>query len=193
MGRKRTRMITEAWEEQRAIKEVMLFLQSYGVTTSLATKIYKYYGDDAITIVRRIPTGWHATSTASASSPPTRSHAPWVWPRTTPAPRGRRRGLCAEPSHRRRSCLPAQQRADAQAAELLGVAPEQTTYGILDLWRRRSGQGRRGAGRKRVHSASIRYTIGRNAPVDRRAGHAVLRRRPRPKPTICWPRNAPSI
>ncbi len=55
VGRKRTRMITEAWEEQRAIKEVMLFLQSYGVTTSLATKIYKYYGDDATTIVTRQP------------------------------------------------------------------------------------------------------------------------------------------
>ena len=48
-------MITAAWEEQRAIKEVMIFLQSHGVTTSLATKIYKYYGDEAIAIVRENP------------------------------------------------------------------------------------------------------------------------------------------
>ena len=55
VGPKRVRMITTAWEEQRAIKEVMLFLQSNGVSTSLATKIYKTYGDDAIAIVRADP------------------------------------------------------------------------------------------------------------------------------------------
>lgn len=55
VGRKRTRMIREAWAEQRAIKEVMLFLQSHGVSTSLATKIYKYYGDNAIGIVQTDP------------------------------------------------------------------------------------------------------------------------------------------
>jgi exodeoxyribonuclease V alpha subunit len=55
VGRKRVQMITQAWSEQRAIKEVMLFLQSHGVTTSLATKIYKTYGDEAIAIVRQDP------------------------------------------------------------------------------------------------------------------------------------------
>lgn len=55
IGPKRQQMITAAWAEQQAIKEVMLFLQSHGVTTSLATKIYKYYGDDAIGIVRSDP------------------------------------------------------------------------------------------------------------------------------------------
>ena len=55
VGKVRTRTIIRAWEEQKAIKEVMLFLQSHGVTTSLATKIYKYYGDDAIGIVRQDP------------------------------------------------------------------------------------------------------------------------------------------
>jgi exodeoxyribonuclease V alpha subunit len=34
-------MITAAWEEQRAIKEVMVFLQGMGVSTSLAVRIYK--------------------------------------------------------------------------------------------------------------------------------------------------------
>jgi exodeoxyribonuclease V alpha subunit len=55
VGRKRVRMIMQAWEEQRAIKEVMIFLQSHGVSTSLATKIYKRYGDEAIQIVTQNP------------------------------------------------------------------------------------------------------------------------------------------
>lgn len=55
VGPKRVDMINRAWIEQRSIKEVMLFLQSNGVSTSLATKIYKTYGDDAINIVRADP------------------------------------------------------------------------------------------------------------------------------------------
>lgn len=55
VGPKRVDMISKAWTEQRAIKEVMLFLQSNGVSTSLATKIYKTYGDDAIAVVRADP------------------------------------------------------------------------------------------------------------------------------------------
>ncbi|MEZ4640570.1 MAG: AAA family ATPase [Caldilineaceae bacterium] len=55
VGRKRVQLITRAWAEQRAIKEVMIFLQGHGVTTSLATKIYKRYGDDAINIVQDNP------------------------------------------------------------------------------------------------------------------------------------------
>jgi len=48
-------MITAAWEEQRAIKEVMVFLQGVGVSTSLAVRIYKTYRDEAIEVVRREP------------------------------------------------------------------------------------------------------------------------------------------
>jgi exodeoxyribonuclease V alpha subunit len=55
LGPKRTKMITVAWEEQRAIKEVMVFLQGVGVSTSLAVRIYKTYRDDAIEVVRRDP------------------------------------------------------------------------------------------------------------------------------------------
>lgn len=55
VGRRRAETIVQAWAEQRAIKEVMLFLQSYGVSTSLATKIYKQYGDDAVAIVTNDP------------------------------------------------------------------------------------------------------------------------------------------
>ncbi|MBT8226582.1 MAG: ATP-dependent RecD-like DNA helicase [Dactylosporangium sp.] len=55
LGPKRTTKITEAWEEQRAIKEVMIFLQSVGVSTSLAVRIYKRYQDASISIVRNHP------------------------------------------------------------------------------------------------------------------------------------------
>jgi len=55
VGRKRVQMIVRAWEEQRRIKEVMLFLQSHQVSTSLAVKIYKQYGDEAIAVVQENP------------------------------------------------------------------------------------------------------------------------------------------
>jgi exodeoxyribonuclease V alpha subunit len=55
LGPKRTRMITAAWAEQRAIKEVMVFLQGVGVSTSLGVRIYKTYQDEAIEVVRREP------------------------------------------------------------------------------------------------------------------------------------------
>ena len=48
-------MIGRAWEEQKAIKEVMVFLQGVGVSTSLAVRIYKKYGDASISVVRNEP------------------------------------------------------------------------------------------------------------------------------------------
>ncbi len=55
VGRKRVSMIRAAWSEMKAIKEVMIFLQGHGVSAGLATKIYKRYGDDAVSIVRHDP------------------------------------------------------------------------------------------------------------------------------------------
>ncbi len=55
VGKHRARLIAEAWAEQQAIKEVMLFLQGHGVSTNLAIKIYKHYGDQAIELVSRDP------------------------------------------------------------------------------------------------------------------------------------------
>src|SRR6516162_8100286 len=55
LGPKRTALITAAWAEQKAIKEVMVFLQGVGVSTSLAVRIYKKYGDKAISVVRAEP------------------------------------------------------------------------------------------------------------------------------------------
>ena len=55
IGKKRVKMIRVAWETQRAIKEVMIFLQDHGVSTTYAVKIYKQYGDEAIAIVTNNP------------------------------------------------------------------------------------------------------------------------------------------
>jgi exodeoxyribonuclease V alpha subunit len=55
LGPKRTKMIAAAWDEQKAIKEVMLFLQGVGVSTSLAVRIYKQYADSAISVVKNEP------------------------------------------------------------------------------------------------------------------------------------------
>src|SRR6266567_3511017 len=55
LGPQRTAMIAAAWAEQKAIKEVMIFLQGVGVSTSLAVRIYKKYGDASVSIVRNEP------------------------------------------------------------------------------------------------------------------------------------------
>ncbi|MFI1966106.1 ATP-dependent RecD-like DNA helicase [Streptomyces pathocidini] len=55
LGPKRTGLIGAAWEEQKAIKEVMVFLQGVGVSTSIAVRIYKKYGDASISVVRNRP------------------------------------------------------------------------------------------------------------------------------------------
>ena len=55
IGRKRVRSIIKSWDEQRAIKDVMIFLQSHGVSTNLAVKIYKKYGNDSLRIVQNTP------------------------------------------------------------------------------------------------------------------------------------------
>src|SRR3954452_8499113 len=55
LGAKRTAKITAAWAEQKAIKEVMVFLQGVGVSTSLAVRIYKKYGDASISVVKNEP------------------------------------------------------------------------------------------------------------------------------------------
>lgn len=55
IGPKRSREIQTAWTEQRDVKEVMVFLQSHGVSTHFAIKIYKTYGAAAIDRVKENP------------------------------------------------------------------------------------------------------------------------------------------
>ena len=52
---KKLEMIKEAWIEHRAIREVMMFLQSHGISTLFAVRIYKEYGDIAIDHVTEDP------------------------------------------------------------------------------------------------------------------------------------------
>ncbi len=47
--------IKAAWEEHRAVREVMLFLQGHGISTLFAVRIYKKYGDQAVALVRENP------------------------------------------------------------------------------------------------------------------------------------------
>jgi len=55
IGPKRAAMIAHAWDEQKQVKEIMLFLHSHSISTNLAIKIYKQYGDQALAIVRGDP------------------------------------------------------------------------------------------------------------------------------------------
>jgi exodeoxyribonuclease V alpha subunit len=55
LGPMRTAMIEQAWEEQKAIKDVMVFLQGVGVSTSLAVRIFKVYREEAIKVVTHAP------------------------------------------------------------------------------------------------------------------------------------------
>src|ERR1044072_2252413 len=55
LGPKRTKKIADAWEEQKAIKEEMVFLQSVGVSTSIAVRIFKKFGDASISVVKNQP------------------------------------------------------------------------------------------------------------------------------------------
>jgi exodeoxyribonuclease V alpha subunit len=55
IGGRKTALIARAWAEQKSIKEVMMFLQGHGVSTSLAARIYKQYGDAAIAVARNQP------------------------------------------------------------------------------------------------------------------------------------------
>ncbi|MEQ8160523.1 MAG: ATP-dependent RecD-like DNA helicase [Smithellaceae bacterium] len=55
VGQKRIGMIKKAWEEQKEIRAVMIFLQSHGVSSAYAAKIYKRYGNDAIKVVQENP------------------------------------------------------------------------------------------------------------------------------------------
>ena len=93
IANKKLSSISTAWQEHRAIRDVMLFLQSHGISTLFAVRIYKQYGDNSITLV-----------SGSAFSPPTR------WP--CPSASGRI-PLCVSPPLSAMSCLPAGNRGIA--------------------------------------------------------------------------------
>ena len=55
IGRVRVERIKKSWQEQKEIKNIMLFLQGYEVSTSHATKIFKTYGSESINVVKENP------------------------------------------------------------------------------------------------------------------------------------------
>ena len=55
IGKLRVERIKKSWQEQKEIKNIMLFLQGHDVSTSHATKIYKTYGNDSIAVVQENP------------------------------------------------------------------------------------------------------------------------------------------
>ncbi len=48
-------MIRKAWEEQKEIRQIMIFLQGHGVSTAYSAKIFKQYGNRSIEVVRENP------------------------------------------------------------------------------------------------------------------------------------------
>ena len=55
IGHERRQRIKEAWAEQKVVRDIMLFLHAHGVSTNRAARIYKIYGEDAISIIRANP------------------------------------------------------------------------------------------------------------------------------------------
>ena len=55
IGSGRQATITRAWKEQKAVRDIMVFLQSHGVSTAKSVRIYKTYGDNAISVLKQDP------------------------------------------------------------------------------------------------------------------------------------------
>ncbi len=55
IGPRRVQRIRESWREQKAVRDIMVFLQSHGVGTARAVRIYKTYGEQAVALVRANP------------------------------------------------------------------------------------------------------------------------------------------
>jgi exodeoxyribonuclease V alpha subunit len=55
IGKTRVKLIKESWDKQKVIREIILFLHSHCVGTAKATRIYKEYGNEAISIIEQNP------------------------------------------------------------------------------------------------------------------------------------------
>jgi exodeoxyribonuclease V alpha subunit len=55
IGPSRLQQIRESWREQKSVRALMLFLQSHGVGTARAVRIYKTYGEQAVELIREDP------------------------------------------------------------------------------------------------------------------------------------------
>ncbi|MGB5048696.1 MAG: AAA family ATPase [Caldilineaceae bacterium] len=133
VGKKRVSLIRHAWEEQRAIKEVMIFLQGNGVSTSLATKIYKRYGDDSIAVVQADP--YRLAQDIYGIGFLTADKIAQALGMALDSPQRIAAGVeytLNQSTDEGHVFLPSQELI-AQAAELLGVSREQAAAGVLHL------------------------------------------------------------
>jgi len=55
LGPRRIQRIRESWQEQKAVRGILVFMQSHGIGTSRALRIYKTYGDQAVEVIRANP------------------------------------------------------------------------------------------------------------------------------------------
>jgi exodeoxyribonuclease V alpha subunit len=55
IGPKRAAQIRGSWAEQRSVREIMLFLHAQGVSTARAVRIFKTYGEQAVSVIRENP------------------------------------------------------------------------------------------------------------------------------------------
>ncbi len=55
LGSRRAKSIMENWQQQQEVHNVMVFLQSYGISPALAARIYRAYGDDSIRMIKENP------------------------------------------------------------------------------------------------------------------------------------------
>jgi exodeoxyribonuclease V alpha subunit len=55
IGAKRRQMIKESWNEQKAVRDIMIFLQGHGIGPGQAARIYRQYGSDAVAIITENP------------------------------------------------------------------------------------------------------------------------------------------
>ena len=51
----RAQRITDAWAEQKVVREIMVFLHNHGVGTARAVRIYRTYGADAVEVMSENP------------------------------------------------------------------------------------------------------------------------------------------
>ena len=55
IGKIRAQRLAASWNDQREIRQVMLFLQTHGISTHHAMRIYRHYGEHAIRLVTENP------------------------------------------------------------------------------------------------------------------------------------------
>lgn len=55
IGQKRLEMIRKAWEDQKGVRDVMIFLQGHGVSSGYSAKIFQQYGQETIRVVKENP------------------------------------------------------------------------------------------------------------------------------------------